>query len=191
MELLTPLCEIAIKHKTDKCPQNRHDYTPKYYELMKDKRESAKKILELGIGSYGTMKHVEEYQIGASLKMWKEFFPNAQIYGVDYDPSTMFSEERITTFLYDTTKPEQMTELISIVGSDLDFVIDDGPHMTKKQIRTALHLLPLLKQDVVYIIEDSKQPELIKEHLHEYDCELYIQAKEGVSDNNLVIVRKK
>lgn len=188
---MTPLCEIAMKYHTDKCPANRHDYTPKYFELLNGKQESLKKVLELGIGSYVTMRHVEEYQVGASLKMWKEFFPNAQIYGVDNDPSTMMNEERITTFLYDTTKESDMADLIATVGSDIDFVVDDGPHLTKKQIRTALFLLPRLKQDVLYVIEDTRNPELIREHLHEYDCELYIRAKEGAGDNNLVIVRKK
>jgi len=189
MEFKTPLCEIAYKHKTDKCPQIRHDYTPTYYELLKDKRDKFKKILELGIGSYGTMKHVEGYIIGASLKMWKEFFPKAQIYGVDNDISTLIHEDRISTFLLDTTNEADMKMLIRNIGSDIDLVIDDGPHYTGCQIATAKTLLPLLKKDVLYVIEDTKNPERIKRSLP-YNCEIVSYPEKEKRDNYLVIVRK-
>lgn len=45
---MTPLCELAKKYGTDKC-SDVHNYTPVYYELLKDK--NFKKVLELGIGS--------------------------------------------------------------------------------------------------------------------------------------------
>src|SRR3972149_8272692 len=104
MKNITPLCEIAFKYGTDKCPQISHNYTPVYYKLLKDKKEKIRKVLELGIGSRKTMQWVpKHYQTGASLLMWRDFFPNAQIYGVDRDPSTIFQAERIKTFLSSTT----------------------------------------------------------------------------------------
>lgn len=52
----TELCEIAYKYGTDKCPAVKHSYTPFYYQLLKDKRQSVKKVLELGVGRLGTMR---------------------------------------------------------------------------------------------------------------------------------------
>ena len=81
------LSELAFKYGTDKCPQLNHAYTPFYYELLKDKRQSIKKVLEMGIGNRELQKKYFPHCVtGASLFMWKDFFPNAQIYGADNDP---------------------------------------------------------------------------------------------------------
>ena len=189
----TPLCEIAYKYRTDKCPQIFHTYTPVYYEMFKDK--PFKKVLELGIGTMKTMKHVDKYIIGASLKMWRDFFPNAQIYGVDYVPEVLFEEERIKTFLVDTRNEEELKELIKKTGSDIDLVIDDGPHNGLLQMQTARTLMPLLDKKVIYIIEDVISTRLIRSHLKEYDVEIIRLERENngrpMKDNNLVVIRHK
>src|SRR5260221_5176203 len=104
----TPLCKLAYKYGTDKCPQLKHCYTPYYHQLFKGRQKTVKKVLELGIGYYKTIKEQEAvydrklkryYQKGASLKMWRDFFPNAQIFGADIQPDTLFEEERIKTYL--------------------------------------------------------------------------------------------
>jgi hypothetical protein len=192
----TELCEIAHKYRTDKCPQIFHTYTPVYYEMFKDKKDSFKKVLELGIGSPETMKHTTAYQSGASLRMWRDFFPNAQIYGVDIIPETMFTEDRITTILADTTKKEELENLIKTVGSDLDVVIDDGPHATYLQINTARTLMPLLDKKVIYIIEDVKACNNIRKSLPEYDVTILrlepVMLNGRFSrDNNLIVVKHK
>jgi len=185
----TPLCELAYKYRTDKCPQIRHSYTPEYYRILKDKRDF-KKILELGIGTVSSMEHVFKYKPGASLRMWRDFFPNAHIYGVDNSPGTIFQDDRITTFLYRTHIPEDMKSLIEKTGSDIDLLVDDGPHYTGVQIKTARFLLPMLKKEVIYIIEDTKNPERIKYNLPEYNCEIINMSTKGHSDNNLVVITK-
>lgn len=182
----TPLCGLAFKYRTDKCPQIRHSYTPEYYRILKDKK--FKKILELGIGSFVTMRHVDKYQVGASLRMWRDFFPEAHVYGADYDPSTMFEDERITTILCNTLNEKEVKDMINRIGTDIDLVVDDGPHVTNKQIRTAKMILPLLKKDVIYIIEDSQNPDLIKDNLPDYNCEVLKLGKHR--DDNLVVITK-
>ncbi len=160
---ITELCKIAYKYGTDKCPQIKHSYTPFYYKLLKDRRESIKKVLELGVGYYRGMGQNEttydpglkrQYHRGASLYMWRDFFPNAQIYGADIRPETLFSDERIKTYLCDERKKEDLMRLIENTGSDIDVVIDDASHHVDDQIFLATTILPLLKKDVVYIIED-------------------------------------
>jgi len=189
---LTPLCEIAFKYRTDKCPQIFHTYTPFYYELLKDKKHF-KKVLELGIGTVHTMRHTDNYLPGASLRMWRDFFPEAHIYGVDYEPSVIFQEDRINTFLANTTNEEQMKKVIEEIGSNIDLVIDDGPHHTPYQILTAKMLMPLLKKDVIYIIEDVRACRQVRNALSDYDVEIVRLDTGGrrISDNNLVIVKHK
>lgn len=190
----TPLCKLGLKYRTDKCPQLRHSYTPVYYELLKDKRESIKKVLEIGIGTIWSMKHIKDYTVGASHKMWRDFFPNAQIYGIDIDPKVIFQEERIETYLMDSTNEQNIKELIDRIGSDQDLVVDDGPHGTRTQLNLAKTLLPLLTGDFIYIIEDSRNPDALKENLDflfEYSVEVLKLPAKGMKDDNLVIVRPK
>jgi len=191
MENVTPLCELGLKYRTDKCPQLRHSYTPVYYKLFKDKKDSVKKVLEIGIGTIWSMKHIEDYTVGASHKMWRDFFPNAQIYGIDIDPKVIFQEERIETYLMDSTKPRNIRRLIRKIGSDLDIVIDDGPHGTRTQLNLAKTLLPLLTGNFIYIIEDSRNPEALRDNLTEYNVEVLRLPAQGMKDDNLVIVRPK
>src|SRR5512135_1095771 len=101
MDFETPLCEIAYKHGVDRCKQICHNYTPYYWELLKDKRESVKKVVELGVGSLSVMSsNPPWYKVGGGLYMWREFFPNAMIYGADIDPDAMVvGEDRIETFV--------------------------------------------------------------------------------------------
>ncbi len=161
---ITELCKLGYKYGTDKCPQIKHAYTPFYYEFLHKRRQSIEKLLELGIGHTRPNKHIPEvvYELGiapqlmrgASLYMWRDFFPHAQIYGADNNPETIFTDERITTYLCDERKTEDLTQLVHHIGRNIDIVIDDASHRTHDQIFAASTLLPLLTKDVTYIIED-------------------------------------
>jgi len=188
LDKLTPLCKLAYKYGTDKCPQIRHLYTLVYYELLKDKKD-IKKVLEMGIGCYFTM--FKGYKTGASLYMWRDYFPNAHIYGADNMPRTIFARDRITTLLCDETKEEDLKKLINYVGADIDLFIDDGSHKAEHQIFMCKTVMPLLKKDVIYIIEDIINEQAIVDALPEYDCEVIkissILKKEHLKDNEILI----
>ena len=173
---LDSLTKLAIKYKTDKCPQIKHPYTPVYFELLKDKRESVKKVLEIGIGK------------GASLLMWRDFFPNAQIYGVDIIPEALVSGKRIKSYLCDQTKESDLQELIKNIGSDLDLIIDDGSHIRADQLFACKTLMPLVKKDVLYIIEDVRDPQIAASYLSEYNCEIP-PMRRRYRDDNIILVR--
>ena len=196
MVRLTPLCKIAYKYGTDKCPQIRHHYTPMYYELLKDKTESFRRVVELGIGSKQNMQYTpEHYQNGASLLMWREFFPNSFVWGWDYDKSTMIESERIRTLLVDQRKEKELLGALQIVGTNVDLFIDDGLHKESSQIKTAKLLLPWFKKEIIYVIEDVKRPEEIVKELPEYCCQALISNKpinNGKKEiyEHLVVVRK-
>src|ERR1035437_10277184 len=148
---MTILCELAKKYRTDKL--SKHNYTPIYFDMLKDRRESTKRVLEIGIGN-------EDYAagglaIGASLRMWEEFFPNAEIIGFDFDPKSMVNEGRILSVQCDQGSESSLKEAIAIVGEGtFDLIVDDGSHMPDHQMLTAQMLLPLLSPDGFYVIED-------------------------------------
>lgn len=196
---ITELCELAYKYGTDKCPQLKHSYTPFYYQIFKDKRNSVKKVLELGIGHYKNMQNVDviydpglkrHYHKGASLKMWRDFFPNAEVYGADRVAEAIFSDERIKTYLCDETKKEDLVKLIGNTGNDIDILIDDASHHFEDQIFACLTLIPLLKKDVIYIIEDVRRTKQMVRTLVGYDC--YVPPISLKKDpGQLVVVRNK
>lgn len=195
MNIRDSLSELAFKYGTDKCPQLNHAYTPFYYELLKDKRQSIKKVLEMGIGNGNhSRKYFPHAVTGASLFMWRDFFPNAQIYGADNDPGTMFTSERIETFLCDETKKEDLENLIKKTGSDIDLFIDDGLHSSYDQAFLCKTLMPLFKKDVIYIIEDIRLPGKLSRYLAEYVCYFpKLPPKERLkgSGDRMIIVKRK
>ena len=176
---MTELCKIALKYGTDKCPQLGHVYTPYYFKLFKGRQESIKKVLEIGVANQVRMRHIPNYTTGASLRMWRDFFPNAQVYGLDIDPKTMFEDKRIKTFFCDATSEEALEKVIEEIGTDIDLVIDDGNHHIESQVKTCRILKSLLKRDVIYIIEDVAYSKILSEELsRDYDIEVpYLRGR--------------
>jgi len=196
----TPLCKLAYKYGTDKCPQVKHNYTPQYYKLFKSIRKSTKTLFEMGIGYYENIKNVDItydpklkrwYHRGASLKMWRDFFPKATIYGADRRAEAMFDDDRIKSFVCDQTNDEQVKNLLTNkIKSEIDIFIDDGSHAKESQVALARAALPYLKRDVIYIIEDVTYPTYIQVILREYECKV-IKCSQKWKDDHLVIVKNK
>lgn len=173
----TELCRLGYKYGTDKCPQIKHSYTPFYYQLLKNRRKTIKKVLELGIGRKRPNTHIPEViyklgikpylETGASLYMWRDFFPNAQIFGFDYSLDAMFANKRIKTFRGDVRTKEDLLSLIKFTGPDIDLVIDDASHHVDDQIFACQSFMPLLKKNVTYIIEDVTHTKIICQAMSE------------------------
>jgi hypothetical protein len=188
MQVETPLCKIAFKYGTDKCARIKHSYTPYYYKLFKKRRKTIKKVLEIGIGLKRRHSSSPKNTIGAGLYMWREFFPNAHIFGADVDTNTLFKDDRILTFLCDQSSKTDLLNLIKQTKKNIDIVIDDGSHIPEDQIGSCLTLMPLLKRDVIYIIEDVANPDII-DYLSDYSCEVVECGKRY--DDRLVVVKNK
>lgn len=178
----TELCKLAFKYGSDKCPRRgKHTYTPYYYSLFKDKRKTVKKVLEIGIGKR------------ASLFMWRDFFPNAKIYGADYRDDALVNQGRIQSILCDQRRREHLSGLIEKTGPDIDLVIDDASHRPRDQVFTCLTLMPLLKKGVIYVIEDVADPSIAERFRGYYDVEIPTLPNPKLRrlDNRLVVVRHK
>jgi hypothetical protein len=64
-----------------------HNYTPVYEAYLGGHRDRAFSLVEIGLGVKGDRWDAKIVQGrntgGASLKMWREYFPRARIYGLD------------------------------------------------------------------------------------------------------------
>jgi cephalosporin hydroxylase len=91
---------------------------------------------------------------GASLRAFRDFLPNAKVYGADIDRRILFTEDRIETFFVDQTEPAAFVELDKSIPSDLDLIIDDGLHSPNANIYTMQFALPKIKVGGWFVIED-------------------------------------
>jgi len=136
---VTPLCELAKKYGTDKCVP--HNYTPIYYQYLAGRIENIRRVMEIGI-AHGAK----------SLRMWEEFFPNAQIIGVDIDKRMQLNKGRVRSFVCDQTRDE-LRRLAEKEGN-FDVIVEDGSHNHNHQIAAMKSLLPFLEPGGIYFCED-------------------------------------
>lgn len=174
----TPLCQLARKYGSDKYSA-KHSYTAWYWEQFKDRRESVRSVAEVGIGE------------GASLRMWREFFPNAEIIGIDNDRARLINDfgQRIYSVLFDQSSPSDMQLLTNNFHSRaVDLFIDDGSHRPEDQIATCLAVMPHLPPHALYVIEDVAAPE-ITEAFTAYEWYTPALERRRRHDNRLVVVK--
>jgi hypothetical protein len=157
----TELCLLAEKYGVDKCPKIHHTYTPIYHKLLNHLIPTTKCVLEIGIGNIPLMSPIvgQSYKPGASLRMWKDYFSNAQIIGCDIVKSVLFNdEERIHTFYVDQSLKTSLEHLMGNVQSIAqypDIIIDDGSHIEIHQRTTFRILWDYVRPNGgIYIIED-------------------------------------
>jgi predicted O-methyltransferase YrrM len=164
---MTPLCELAKKHGTDKGGEHLqrgdtcHNYTKTYFHLFDYRRHDVRNVLEIGIGG------------GHSLRMWKEFFSKAQIIGIDCNPECLAqTEDRIRCFHGDQRSSDDLMAIMdALERPKFDLIVDDGSHEPADQISTAQVLLPYLTPHGMYVIEDIEpdcKPELIGHAITKY-----------------------
>jgi hypothetical protein len=151
---------LAEKYGSDKCPSILHSYTPVYNNLFKEIRTTTKSVLEIGIGYFEMMSEIvgDTYKPGASLRMWRDYFPNANIYSCDIVEKVVFQDERIHTWLANQRQPASLENLIKNIqemGTEtVDVIIDDGSHLITDQVISFITLWKHLSPGGLYIIED-------------------------------------
>lgn len=140
------LVGLATYYGTDKW--NHHWYAAIYDDHFRDLRDRPLNVLEIGVGGYD---HPDNG--GASLRMWKAYFRNSQIHGVDIYNKKPIEEQRITTWQGSQVDRGFMSDVFAAIGR-VDIVIDDGSHINSHVIDTFKHCLPLLAPGGIYAIED-------------------------------------
>lgn len=200
--MVTPLCNLMKSHGSDK-GADWHNYTIVYFELFKDVVVSTKNLFELGIGSVNPRinSHMKNtYKPGGSLRGWREFFTNAQIYAADIDKDILQPEERITKFYVDQTNPAVINKMWEEVGSiNFDIMIDDGLHTYSANNTFFEHSYKYLTNNGIFIIEDIPTIELnqFRTELAAYAVGLgfttrlmQLKHNSNKTDNNLMIITK-
>ena len=149
------LYQLAEKYGVDKLFS--HSYLDTYSKLFCNRKVA--RLLEIGIGYEDLMwAFVPFYVHGASLKMWSEYWPDADIYACDIREDTLINEGRIKSVVCDQSSIESIYAMTGAFDSGhWDVIIDDGSHQMQDQYRTAATLLvePYLNKGGVYIIEDT------------------------------------
>jgi hypothetical protein len=140
------LTELATRFGTDKW--GSHYYTQHYETHLARFRDEKFQLLEIGVGGYN-----EEGLGGASLHMWRAYFPKARIVGVDIEDKSFVDTDRIRTVIGDQTDAELLREQI-LHGLPTLVFIDDGSHRPADIIRTFSVAFPMLPDGAIYAIED-------------------------------------
>ena len=140
------LVALAEFYGTDKW--GNHRYAQHYGFHFQKRRLQPVTVIEIGVGG-----HVDPKSGGASLRMWKHYFPKGQIHGVDLHDKSPHQENRISIHQGDQSDSEFLAELIRRTGAP-DIIIDDGSHIVDHVRITFDTLFPLLAENGIYVIED-------------------------------------
>jgi hypothetical protein len=151
------LCDkLAIDCGTDKS-NLYHNYTEIYERYFRGNRKEIKSLLEIGVWH------------GESLVLWKNYFPNAKIVGVDIAPDCkQYEDARAKVIIADATKQIQFPVYVYewLTGCDVfdkninppvefDIIIDDGSHHCAHVIATFELLFNHVKSGGWYVVEDT------------------------------------
>lgn len=148
METLAQLSEFYC---TDKRP-SEHDYA-RFYEFYFSKaRQSRFSLLEIGI-----LEHPDKINRpygAASLKMWADYFPNAEIHGIDISDLRHCQQDRIKIYIGDQGETEQIKNIFESQNLRPNIIIDDGSHKIHHQQNTLGTIFRYLSPGGIYVIED-------------------------------------
>lgn len=142
------LAGLALRFGSDKW--GARWYARQYQRFFAAYRDRPVRILEIGIGGFQ-----EADRGGASLEMWKRYFPRALVFGIDIEDKRFLETQRLRTFRGNQADPEFLASVLEETG-ELDIVIDDGSHFCSDQIRSFEYLFPRLADDGLYVIEDME-----------------------------------
>ena len=169
--------DLVDSFKTDK--NTRHSYLPLYQKLLENKKETAKNVLEVGVGDFGEKN-------GGSIKLWRDYFTNATIYGLDILPinrvmDELLNDDRVILYMScDAYNADFFKMHFLNRNIKYDFMLDDGPH-TLESMKKFINLYSqIMTDDGILIIEDvqsldwidilkNEVPEHLKQFIKVYD----------------------
>lgn len=175
------LDEIGLQYGTDKASSN-HNFLDFYEEQLPKK---PKRLLEMG-----------SYE-GASLKMWRDFYPDAQIVGVDIrEPNGVKGVDEYQINSRDVYALKRL--------GTFDIIIDDGSHMQlDQQVFMQFALDYMLEDDGAFVMEDvhcsfwdimqDGSQQTTEEVLHELEDDYNITyfVHEDKTQNYTAVIKKK
>lgn len=159
------LYTINNKYRSDK--GFGHNYIEFYDSLFEPLREEPLHLLEIGV------------LFGSSLKLWHDYFINAQIYGIDDFSQTnghqyynfqpirpdeikkdLASFKNITLLNFDCTNQQDIVKYLH--NLKFDIIIDDANHDLVQQQENYTNYHSFLNDGGVYICEDVSDPTIAR-----------------------------
>lgn len=118
-----------------------HNTIHVYQSLFEPIRFNVQNLLEIGVNR------------GNSHLMWKSYFDNANIYGIDIQNRCehILDQERINIFFHDAYSIDGLKKIDQL---RFDVIIDDGPHTLESQKFVCMYYSLLLNPNGMLIIED-------------------------------------
>jgi SAM-dependent methyltransferase len=196
------LCLIGQKYDTDKTPlrinvnslRHAHPYTLYYNSIFNHIKNYCLNILEFGI-----LK-------GSSLLMWKEYFYNSKIVGLDNNTYYInkMKEQNFDVSFVDVNDENNISSSLKNLNMMFDIIIEDTTHQIEDQIRVIKNTVEYLKPGGVIIIEDiflnnneNDYYEKLGETLNEFQNYYFItldhenKYSEGWNNDKLFVLIKK
>lgn len=188
------LDKLVDNSLTDK--NTSHSYLPLYQKLLENKKETTKNVLEIGIGDF-FLKN------GGSIKLWKDFFKNATIYGLDILPvdrviDELLNDDRIILYTSIDAYNEDFF-ITNFLNKNIkcDFMLDDGPHTLESMKQFIKLYTQIMTDDGILIIEDVQSwdwieilkdavPEYLKQFIKVYD----LRENKNCSDDIVFTIDK-
>jgi hypothetical protein len=201
----TRMCRIMTTYGSDK-GRGWHNYTTIYSQLFEKLSDRPLRIFELGLGT-DNVQLVSTMGVtgrpGASLRGWRELFPQAQVFGADIVRDILFTESRIQTFYCDQLDPDAIHELWAqpALQEEMDIIIDDGLHTFAGNTSFLAGSLEHLRAGGYYVVED-----ILRGALEKWKQQLPVYADRfpghdfalvelpnafNDTDNNLLIIEKR
>jgi len=171
------LKQLVDDSSTDK--NTTHSYLDLYETLLSSKKNTATNVLEVGIGDFKQTN-------GGSIKLWRDYFTNATVYGLDILGADRVSDYLKTDkriVLYTSTNAYDETFFRSTFldkNLKFDFMLDDGPHTLDSMKQFIRLYSQVMKDDGILIIEDiqswdwlsiltNQVPDHLKKYVKVYD----------------------
>lgn len=196
----TELCCVMSKFGSDK---GKNSYTTLYSALFNQFRNESMRVFELGLGSNNpdVLSNMGVFGApGASHRGWRQFFPNALVYGADIDRGILFEEDRIRTFYCDQLDRSSINDLWSRpeLQEGVDIIIEDGLHTFEANISFLEGSLGQLRPGGIYVIEDiawscfdkwyDRLETIYAKHYPTFEFAFVVMANPG--HNNLLVIRR-
>ena len=155
------LSDLADKYGSDKGPK-KHRYTELYELLFRPFRNKPVTFLEMGLLIGGPEHGIDagrETRDLPSIRMWLDYFSEAQIIGLDISDFSWFEHPRFRFVQCDMDDRSNIARAARAIGA-VDIVIDDASHASHHQQNAFLEFFPALPPGGLYVIEDLRwQPD--------------------------------
>jgi len=145
---------LLDRYGSDKA--SHHNYHHLYGAILHNPG-AIENIFEIGLGTNNievVSNMGSDGRPGASLRAFRDYCPNAKVYGADIDRRVLFEEDRIRTFFIDQTDPASFDPILAELPSQFDLVIDDGLHSPNANFASLELALRLIKVGGWAVIED-------------------------------------